>query len=80
MKTIDEALQKVFQNLSDDDIRRIRQFIKDLGIFATVWDPVLVFHFYLAVAAVIEEIRILEIGIKTLTREERERYEILLGI
>ena len=79
-KPDNEAVARVFNTLSPEDIQRVNGFLRDLGVFATVWDPVIRFHFQLAVAAVIEEIRTLELGTRTLTPKERETLEALLGL
>ncbi len=80
MKTANEALENVFSNLSAEDVERVSEFIRGLGVNVTVLDPLIRFHFQLAVAAVIEEIRGLEVGIRTLTANERFRYEALLKL
>ena len=80
MKTTIEALENVFSNLSAEDIERVSEFIRGLGVNVTVLDPLIRFHFQLAVAAVIEEIRTLEVGTRTLTMNERYRYEALLKL
>ncbi len=75
-----EVLERVFHTLSEADLETVDRFIRGLGVLSTVWDPVIRFHFQLAVAAVIEEIRALEVGTRTLTSNERERLETLLGM
>lgn len=80
MKTTNEALENVFSNLSAEDVERVNEFIRGLGVNATVLDPLVRFHFQLAVAAVIEEIRALEVGTRTLSFNERCRYEALLKL
>jgi len=79
-RTNNEALERVFNTLSPGDIQRVNVFLRDLGVSTTVWDPVIRFHFQLAVAAVIEEIRTLEVGTRTLNPSERETLEALLGL
>lgn len=75
-----EAVAKVFNTLSPEDIERVNLILSDLGIFATVWDPIIHVHCQLAIAAVIEEIRTIELGKKVLSQNERETLKALLKL
>lgn len=78
MKTSTETVARVFDTLSPEDIERVNSFLRDLGVLVTVWDPLVRLHCQLAVAAVIEEVRTLELGARVLTSDEKETLEALL--
>jgi hypothetical protein len=69
----------VFDTLPDDDLHLVNQMVENLDVFKTVTDPVKILHFYLALAATVDEIRAIERGVRDLSSNDHERYSVMLG-
>jgi len=77
MKIYSEIIERVFGNLSEEDIETVNRTIQRFDLM--ILDPLVQVHCQLALAAVVEEVRGLEVGTRTLTEDERERLKDLLG-
>lgn len=73
-----EYVALVFPTLSNNDLALVELFIEKLGVNETVFDSIMRFHFQLSIAAVIEEIRSIEVGAKEFKKTEIERLELIL--